>query len=334
MCSVGLVIAQNQSEDVVTSTSLSAAVGGKNYTYDGENDSQNITKLRQEIGAQMEKLDDRELDLIKGKYDRPPSVKDYVPPKVPMPKPTPPTGLRKISPVFTDTSSVSPTHATVSTASPDIGAGYQIFGKWTWWMTGKSYLGRVWSRTGSVPYLKNHAKEWHVMHQYEADAWGNIKAENAIVLMKWDDKALCKPYISSLGGYQDQIEYPVNHIISIGIRPEHSSGSREYNEVYMWIWDRTDDVFWSKTYTLPQTEKITIVDAALECDKNEAPNSQWKNFYKFNPSNEHIQDVNLLDEFTWSEHPSPVFNNEHAEDYYDDYGPNTVATLWQRKTLK
>ena len=67
----------------------------------------------------MEKLDDRELDLIKGKYDRPPGVKDYEPPEVPMPKPTPPTGLMKISPVFTDTGSVSQTHATVSTASSD-----------------------------------------------------------------------------------------------------------------------------------------------------------------------------------------------------------------------
>lgn len=335
VCGIGLAIAQNQSEDVVTSTSLSAT-GEKNYTYDGENDSKNITKLRQEIEAQMEKLDDRELDLIKGKYDRPPGVKDYEPPKVQMPKPTPPTGLRKISPVFTDTSSVSPTHATVSTASSDVRAGYQIFGKWAWWMTDKSYLGRVWSRTESVQYLKNDAKEWHVMHQYEADAEGNIKAENAILLMRDDDEATCAPFFSSLGGHQtgDYKYYPANHVISIGIRPEHSSGSREYNEIYIWIWDRTDDVFWGKTYNLPQTEKITIVDAALECDKNEAPDSQWKNFYKFKPSNEHIQAVNLLDEFTWSEHSSPVFNNEHSEEYYDDYGPNTVATLWQRKTPK
>ena len=47
------------------------------------------------------------------------------------------------------------------------------------------------------------------------------------------------------------------------------------------MWDRTDDVFWGKTYNLPQTEKITqIVDTALERDKNEAPDSTWKNFYK------------------------------------------------------
>lgn len=326
VCGIGLAIAQTQSEDVVTSTSLSAT-GEKNYTYGVENDSQNITKLRQEIEAQMEKLDDRELDLIMGKYDRPPGVKDYEPPKVPMPKPTPPTGLRKISPVFTDTSSVSPTHVTVSTASSDVRAGYQIFGKWTSWMTDKSYIGGVWSRTESVQYLKNYAKEWHVMHQYEADAEGDITAENAIVLMKWDNDALCRPYISSLGGYQEPypIVYPASHTISIGIRPEHSSGSREYNEIYMWIWDRTTDTFWGKTYNLPQTEKITIVDAALECDENETPDSQWKNFYKFSPSLPSGQDI--ANKFTWAEHSSPVFNNEHSEDYYHNYKCNGVQ-LW------
>jgi len=85
----------------------------------------------------------------------------------------------------------SPAHVTISTASSDVGAGYQIFGKWAWWMTDKSYLGRVWSRTESVQYLKNNAKEWHVMHQYETDAWGNIKAENAILLMRDDGSNLC-----------------------------------------------------------------------------------------------------------------------------------------------
>ena len=85
---------------------------------------------------------------------------------------------------------ISPAHVTISTASSDVGAGYQIFGKWAWWMTDKSYLGRVWSRTESVQYLKNNAKEC-MLHQYETDAWGNIKAENAILLIRNDDKATC-----------------------------------------------------------------------------------------------------------------------------------------------
>jgi len=122
VCGVWSATAQNQSEGMVASTSLSA-VGEKKYTY-GENDSKNITKLRQQIEAQMEKLDDIELDLIKGKYDRPPGVKDYEPPMVPMPKPTPPTGLMKISPPSTP--------AEVEPASPGIAAGYQIFGRWKW----------------------------------------------------------------------------------------------------------------------------------------------------------------------------------------------------------
>lgn len=199
------------------------------------------------------------------------------------------------------------------------------------------------------------------MHQYEADDLGNIKAENAILLMRQDDTAICAPFLSSLGRHQtsDYVYYPANHIISIGICPRDVSG-REYNKVFMWIWDRTDDVFWSKTYNLPQTEKITIVDAALECDKNEAPDSQWKNFYKFSPSLPSGQDI--ANEFTWSERPSPVFNNEHSEDYYHNYkcyecscgnpyycdmypeycywyevpceGPRNSGTMWQRKTPK
>jgi len=309
---------------MVASTSLSA-VGEKNYTY-GENDSKNITKLRQQIEAQMEKLDDIELDLIKGKYDRPPGVKDYEPPMVPMPKPTPPTGLMKISP--------SSTPAEVEPASPGIAAGYQIFGRWKWWNWGKSYLGRVWARTSSLQNLKDHAKEWFVMHQYESNGWW-VTAENAIVLMREGNTAICATYISSLGGYQDYIYYPANHVISIGIRPEHSYGSREYNKIYMWIWDRTDNKFWGKTYNLPRTEKITYVDAALECDENEPPNSLWKIFYKFTPTNEYIEFVNLPDEFTWFEYTSPVFNNEHFEVYYDSYGGKKIsATLGQRKTPK
>ena len=94
---------------------------------------------------------------------------------------------------------ISPAHVTISTASSDVGAGY-LFGKWAWWMTDKSYLGRVWSRTESVQYLKSNAKEWHVMHQYETDAWGNIKAENAILLMRDDDEATCALFSVHQGG--------------------------------------------------------------------------------------------------------------------------------------
>ncbi|MHC1635123.1 MAG: hypothetical protein ACXQTS_00660, partial [Candidatus Methanospirareceae archaeon] len=50
--------------------------------------------------------------------------------------------------------------------------------------------------------------------------------------------------------------------------------------------------------------------------ENEPPNSLWKIFYKFTPTNEYIEFVNLPDEFTWFEYTSPVFNNEHFEVYY------------------
>ena len=38
------------------------------------------------------------------------------------------------------------------------------------------------------------------MHQYETDAWGNIKAENAILLMRDDDEATCALFSVHQGG--------------------------------------------------------------------------------------------------------------------------------------
>ena len=82
------------------------------------------------------------------------------------------------------------------------------------------------------------------------------------------------------------------------------------------------------------TELIYSVDAALEHDTSEIPNSLWKSFYRFTASDENIACVDLKANFGWLEWTSPEMNNEHVKDYYDTYGPNTQATLWQRKTPK
>ena len=54
----------------------------------------------------------------------------------------------------------------------------------------------------------------------------------------------------------------------------------------------------------------------------------------FTASDENIACVDLKANFGWLEWTSPEMNNEHVKDYYDTYGPNTQATLWQRKTPK
>lgn len=130
VCGIGLVIAQNQSEDVVTSASLSA-VGEKNYTYSDENDSENITLMEKHADiAEMEH------NLITGKYDRPPGVKEYKPPKGPLPPvPTPPIGFDRYFSRGKDENETC--------------AGYQGYG-------GEGfdvYCGRVWCRTNTVPNL-------------------------------------------------------------------------------------------------------------------------------------------------------------------------------------
>ena len=65
--------------------------------------------------------------------------------------------------------------------------------------------------------IKNNAKEWHVMLQYETDAWGNIKVENAILLMRDDDKKQPVPFFRFIRGHQtdDYKYYLANHDISI-----------------------------------------------------------------------------------------------------------------------
>jgi hypothetical protein len=347
VCSVGLVIAQNQSEDVAASTSLSA-VGEKNYTYEGKSDSKNITKLRQEIEAQMEKLDDRERDLIKGKYDRPPGVKEYKPPKGPLPPvPTPPVGFDRYFSRGKDENETC--------------AGYQGYGGDDF----DVYCGRVWCRTNTVPNLLSNigseAREWHVLHQVGS----GYEPENCVVITRNGDTGIFQIFISELGGYTgDHKFYPADHTISIGIRPNHEWGHREYTTIYFWVWDRTTDEFWGKTYNLPETELIYKVDGALEHNRTSTPNSLWKSFHLFSPCD---QDVNCFMDleaiFRWKEWSCPNnMNNEHAEDYYHNYkcmecscgdayfcfmypdycywyevpceGPLNSGTMWQRKTPK
>jgi len=314
-----LVMAQNRSKNEVACTSLGAA-GEKNYTYD--EDSESITKLRQEIEAQMREYtwaDEIEYGIMIGKYDRPPGAKEYAPPKEPMPRPTPPLPPRPdLMPYFKNFSTTG-----------GIAAGYQVFGG----DDKPAYCGRVYCRTNSIPNLKDKAKEWHVLHQWGRKLSGE-GTENCIVITRSGDLATFGIYVSSLGGYQYYVHRPANHVFSIGIRPEHDWGHREYNEILFWVWDRTTNEWWSNTYTLPVTELIYSVDAALEHDTSEIPNSLWKSFYRFTASDENIACVDLKANFGWLEWTSPEMNNEHVKDYYDTYGPNTQATLWQRKTPK
>lgn len=155
-----------------------------------------------------------------------------------------------------------------------------------------------------------------------------------VVITRNGDTGIFQIYIKALGGYTgDHTFYPADHLISIGIRPNHNWGHREYTTIYFWVWDRTTNEFWGKTYNLPETELIYKVDGALEHNRTSAPNSDWKSFIHFPRSTRIYETIDLEAIFKWKEWSCPNnMNNEHTEWYYDDYGPNTVANLWQRKT--
>ncbi|NMX21599.1 hypothetical protein C5S30_04020 [ANME-1 cluster archaeon GoMg4] len=199
-------------------------------------------------------------------------------------------------------------------------AGYQRFGT-------KVDCGRVACYTNSIPNLKDNGKEWHVLHQWP------IGGENCIVITRNGDMGAFRTFLSALGGYtEDYLWRSADHEFMIGIRPEHESGQREYTQVYFWVWDLTTNDLWEKTYNLPATEEIEDVDAALEHNSTFTPNSLWKSFFNYEALDKDLSKIDLKDNFAWQQWTCPHMTNEHAEDYYDTYGPNTTATLWQRKT--
>ena len=251
-------------------------------------------------------------------------AKDYEPPENPelLPRPTPPIEQDRLI-IDQDEDLILP-------MCSDICAGYQAFGKLHWWEITKTYCGRFAATTSTVTKLKPEAKEWHVVHQWPTEG------ENAIVATypgSGQNSAVFGSYISALGGYTgDRVYRPADHVFSLGIRPEHQTGKREYTRIYFWLWDQTTGDFWSKTYTLPDTQLIGGVDGALEHNSTVTPNSLWKNFIDFNALDKNKNNVDLKANFKWKEWPCTNMNNEHNERYY---GTNNVyADLNQRKTPK
>jgi hypothetical protein len=105
-----------------------------------------------------------------------------------------------------------------------------------------------------------------------------------------------------------------------------------YTRIFFWIYDFTNGVSWSKTYTLPTTQYIKDVDAALEHDDTVPPNSLWKNFIDFCTLDKNKNYVNLQASFQWKEWSSPTLYNQHTERFY---GTNYIyGDLSQRKTPK
>ena len=261
-------------------------------------------------------------DLLTGKIDRPPGVKDYEPPANDelLPRPAPPIEQDRLI-IDQDENLILP-------MSSGIAAGYQCFGG-GWF---KPVCGRVAATTSTVTKLKPEEKEWQVLHQWPASG------ENAIVITYYPSQPSNRTgifgiYIGALGGYTgDYVRRPASNSFSTGIRPEHQTGSKGYTKIFFWIYDFTDGVYWSKTYTLPATQYIKAVDAALEHNDTVTPNSLWKNFIDFNALDQNKNNVNLKANFKWKEWPSTNMNNEHTERYY---GTNYIyGDLSQRKTPK
>jgi len=205
-----------------------------------------------------------------------------------------------------------------------IAAGYQMFGG-----VGKpNWAGGVVSETWTIPNLVDNHNEWMVEHQ-----WGRrndgTDMENCIVITRGGSTATFWIFLESLGGHQEQVNFPASHTFRIGIQPQHNTGMREYTRVLFWIWDLTNGSSWSNTYNIPQTELIKDVDAALEQPNNVPANSLWVLFSQFRAYDEYLQAINLAPNFWWLEWESPTMNNEHSESFY-----GTTGYLYQRKTPK
>jgi len=252
-------------------------------------------------------------DFLSGKIDRIPGAKDYEPPanEELLPRPTPPVEQDRLIMAQDRDTSVEP-------MSPGIAAGYQCF-----------QGGRVGAYTSTVTNLKPDAKEWHVLHQWPT------QGENCIVItydpsQPPDRTGVFGIYISALGGYTgDYVRRPASHTFSIAIRPEHANGHTDYTQITFLVYDQTDGVQWSKTYTLPATQYIKDVDAALEHNDTVTPNSLWKTFVDYHALDKNLEAVNLKNTFTWTEWPSLNMDNQHSESYY---GGDEYARLNQRKT--
>jgi len=242
-----------------------------------------------------------EIDLLKGKIKRPYGVKEYQEPEEEMDKPMVPP-------------------------APDICARYQVFGE-----INGVYCGRVSASLDSESTwnLTNDSKEWWVIH-----LWTDI-GENCIVVTRQTEGSAFGIYLRKLGGYQDWVHYSADHFFNIGIRGEHEEGSREINSVYFWVWDKTNDVFWDKTYDLPETEVVKSVDAALECYSTITPLEKWKTFTDYTPLDINLNHPDLSRIYhDYKEWKCDRIYNDCKVAFFDDYGPNTVATVSQRKLLK
>ena len=255
-------------------------------------------------------------DFLTGKIDRIPGAKDYEPPAnlELLPRPTPPVEQDRLIMAQDRETSVEP-------KSPGIAAGYQCF-----------QGGRVGTYTSTITNLKptslgQDPKEWHVLHQWPTSG------ENAIAITYFpgagSNSGVFGIYIGALSGYVDYVYRPASHTISIAIRPEHANGHTDYTQITFLVYDQTDGVQWSKTYTLPATQYIKDVDAALEHDDTVTPNSLWKTFVDYHALDQNLEAVNLKDTFTWKEWPSLNMDNKHSEYYY---GGDEYARLNQRKT--
>ena len=247
-----------------------------------------------------------EIDLLKGKIKRPYGVKEYQEPEEEMDKPMVPPA---------------------SSGRARYCVRYQVFGE-----KNGIYCGRVSANIGpeSIRNLTDYRKEWWVAH-----LWTHI-GENCIVITRRESAVTFGIYLRRLGGYQEWVHYSADHNFNIGIRGEHQEGSREINSVYFWVWDKTDDVFWDKTYDLPETERVRSVDAALECYSDITPLEKWKTFTDYTPLDINLNHPDLSriyhDYKEWKCDDVGIYNDRKVA-FFDDYGPNTVATVSQKKLL-
>ena len=103
--------------------------------------------------------------------------------------------------------------------------------------------------------------------------------------------------------------------IEIGIRCNHSSGSRAYNTVTMYCENKTTGEYTERTYSMTQTYNIQAVDAALEMEDDRTPNGLPKTMGDYVALDMNLNVAYLPTIFKWQEWPIPDGCNCHEENY-------------------
>jgi hypothetical protein len=169
--------------------------------------------------------------------------------------------------------------------------------------------------------------DYFVMHSWRE---GNILDDHCIVVWEWNGKISVHFFANwvPMNGYFAGIDFPMDHEIWIGVRPNHQLGSREYTSFTWWVWDKTTDEYREETRNTPETWISKSMDVTLEMVDQNTPNGLKRSMSELICLDQNNNDVYLPDVFGWCEWPHPTITN-HREEIYTENGYEAECIQWK-----